>query len=563
MKSAHLSNHLLYGVSLWLLLLIASSAFAQTSIPQDLFKAERWSELADRLRIDAHRSAELEFEYGVALAHLEKWDDARAALLRGQKLSPHDRRFPEELAGITFKLKKNSQAKRYLQQALRIDAKDEYAQDFLATLYFVDGNMEAAIEHWNRVSRPQIAGLRDEPALRVHPALLDQAITFAPSSILTLDDFRISQRRLDHLEIFPNHRFDLVAKDQGKCDAVLRAQELNVFGNGKVQALVRTLRGIAFQELTPEYDNLRGSALNIVTLARWDADKRRYQAAVSGPLWQMPQWRYWVAAGLRNENWDLRKGFTGPAPILAAFNLRREEAAAEIERLVGWRWRWRVGLELSHRDERNVTSSIVLAPQLLTEGYQLKQTASVGYEVWRSADHRASVESKVTSESGKLWSTPSQSFEKLPAAASVHWLPPARGDDYEPLLRVRGGRTFGTVPFDELWMLGLERDNDLWLRGHIGTRDGRKGSAPLGKDYLLVNWEIDKNIYSNGLISFKLGPLVDAGKFFDADAGIGSRQWLVDTGAQMKVRVLGVGLAFSYGKDLRTGNNAFYTTLIR
>ena len=63
----------------------------------------------------------------------------------------------------------------------------------------------------------------------------------------------------------------------------------------------------------------------------------------------------------------------------------------------------------------------------------------------------------------------------------MRWLPTARGDDYETLARVRAGKTFGDLPFDELFMLGLERDNDLWLRGHIGTRDGRKGSAPLGQ----------------------------------------------------------------------------------
>jgi hypothetical protein len=31
----------------------------------------------------------------------------------------------------------------------------------------------------------------------------------------------------------------------------------------------------------------------------------------------------------------------------------------------------------------------------------------------------------------------------------------------------------------------------------------------------------------------------------------------------LKLRVLGVGLIFSYGKDVRTGNNAFYTTVAR
>ncbi|HJT53745.1 MAG TPA: hypothetical protein VJ848_07820, partial [Candidatus Angelobacter sp.] len=121
------------------------------------------------------------------------------------------------------------------------------------------------------------------------------------------------------------------------------------------------------------------------------------------------------------------------------------------------------------------------------------------------------------------------------------------------------------VPFDELFMLGLERDNDpaLWMRAHVGTRHGQKGSAPLGKDFFLGSWETDKNLYSNGLLTIRLGPFIDTGKITDPGGALGSQKWLTDTGAEAKLRVLGVGLALVYGKDLRTGNNAFYVTLAR
>jgi len=132
----------------------------------------------------------------------------------------------------------------------------------------------------------------------------------------------------------------------------------------------------------------------------------------------------------------------------------------------------------------------------------------------------------------------------------------------------RAGKTFGTVPFDELFMLGLERDNNLPMRAHIGTRDGRKGSAPLGRNYFLATWEADKNVYGNGLVVLKLGPFLDTGKIdpgrmADPSAALGSHKWLWDTGAQAKLRVFGTGVVFSYGKDLRSGNNAFYLTLLK
>ena len=112
-------------------------------------------------------------------------------------------------------------------------------------------------------------------------------------------------------------------------------------------------------------------------------------------------------------------------------------------------------------------------------------------------------------------------------------------------------------------MLGLERDNDLWMRAHIGTRDGRKGSAPMGSTYFLSNWEMDKNIYSNGLFTAKLSPFIDTGTITDDVPGLGSHNWLWDLGGQAKLRVFGAGIAFSYGKDLRSGNNAFYVALLR
>ncbi len=125
---------------------------------------------------------------------------------------------------------------------------------------------------------------------------------------------------------------------------------------------------------------------------------------------------------------------------------------------------------------------------------------------------------------------------------------------------IRTGKTFGSVPFDELFMLGMERDNDLWMRGNVGKRDGRKGSAPLGRNYFLSNGEIDKHIYQNGFFSVKLSPFLDVGKITDPLPGLGSGEWLWDTGVQAKFRILGARVTVIYGKHLRSGHNAFYAT---
>ena len=202
-----------------------------------------------------------------------------------------------------------------------------------------------------------------------------------------------------------------------------------------------------------------------------------------------------------------------------------------------------------------------LTPNLLAKGYQLKQLTQVQAALWRLPERRLTLEGGASSQAGRIWSLPSHSFEKLQGSLRLHWLPQSQGDDYEIQHQVRAGKTWGEVPFDELFVLGLERDNDLDMRGHIGTRDGRKGSAPLGRNYFLSNWEVDKNVYRNGIFTVKLGPFLDTCKITDASTALGSQKWLWDLGAQAKVRVFGVGFAFSYGKDLRSGNNAFYVSV--
>lgn len=532
-----------------------------TTAAKQLFKQERWPELVQFLENTPRESADLNYYYGIALAHLERWGAAAKALIAGQERAPRDKRFPIELAGVAFKQKKYGEARSDLHRALRLDPHDDYANEFLATIYFLDGNLEAALKYWNVTGKPEIVEVRSEPALKVRPALLDHAFAMAPASTLTLDELLTSEARLSGLEIFSGYKIELAARPDGKYDAILRAQELNGFGNSKLQALVRIFSGALFEEITPDYYNLHGSGTNIISLARFDTDKRRAVAAINGPLAGNPKWRYRLGADFRNENWTVQTSFTGPSTVLGVLNLCRESISAEISRFVGANLSWSTGLEISHRDFRSVVPGIALTPELLAKGYQVKQTARITYELWRSPERRLTISSGATSQAGRIWSQPAESFEKLQGKLGLKWLPGERGDDYETQWQVRGGKTFGKLPFDELFMLGAERDNDLPMRAHVGTRHGEKGSAPLGRNYFLSNWESDKHVYSTGIVTVKLGPFLDTGKMLDSSASIGPQKWLFDIGPQAKVRVLGVDVLLLYGKDLRTGNNAFYTNV--
>jgi hypothetical protein len=108
-------------------------------------------------------------------------------------------------------------------------------------------------------------------------------------------------------------------------------------------------------------------------------------------------------------------------------------------------------------------------------------------------------------------------------------------------------------------------DIGAYPTGHTTTRveNGAKSKGPLGRRYFLANWEVDKNVYGNGLFNVKLGPFVDTGAIADSSGLFGSREWLWDTGAQCKIRVFGgMTVVLSYGRDLRGARNVFYGTVL-
>ncbi len=555
-------------VLLLLLCLFSAQGFAQTPPLSDntdnikkLFDAGRWDSVVREVETTSlPRGAEIDFYYGIALANLRRWDEARAALLAGRRLRPKDERFSIELGGIAFKQKRYSEAACWLRRGLRLKPRDAYANDFLATIYFLEGNTEAALKYWNRVGKPKIHSMQIQPGLRVDPALLDRALAFAPGAVLRQPDFTTTQDRVEGLGIFPTHKFQLDARDDGDFDVTFHAQERNGWGNGKRGAVLSTFRGAFYQTIYPEYFNLHRSGINVTSLLRWDDQKRRLAAAIAGPFQHNPKYRFQVGIDLRNENWVLRQSSVGPAPPLGALNLRTYAINGQIASLTSGRWGWLAGATLSHRSYRNVLPGSGLPPEVLLRGDELKQFGRLNYQWLRMPERRFESRASLTSEAGTVWSNPAHSFEKLEGSVTAHWYPQMTREDYAMQAQLRSGKTWGIVPFDELFILGLERDNNLWMRAHIGTRDGQKGSAPLGRNYFLFNSEIDKNLYRTGFFSVKLSPFLDVGRVTDPLPVLGSRGWLTDTGVQLKLSVLGVGVAFIYGRDLRFGRNTFYAT---
>jgi len=553
-------------------LMLGSPAFAQDhpsdqarlTAAQSAFDAGHWDEAVSLAKGPADQSSEFDFLEGVALARLEKWPEAKLAFDAGLRKAPNDPRFLVELAGIAYKQKDFRTAKDQLHAALRLNPQDAYAREFLATVYFLEGNLEAALTYWNPEDKPRLRHMVFAPPLQLKESLRKRAIAFNAPQILSQGALLTTQARLDNLGVFSSRRIELAPADSGDYDVTLHLAERNGWGDSKFEGVVSLLSGLPYATVYPEFYNLGHDAVNLTSLARWDSEKRRVFLALSTPLYGDPGLRLQVYADARNENWNLSQTFFGVGTPLTDLNMRRAAFGLEVHSIVNGRWNWSAGADIANRNFRNVSAVASPAERtFFTGSTSLAGRLSFERAMLRVPERRFTLDSSAEARAGREFADGLGPFATLRGSLRAHWFPRAQGEDYEMQAQIRAGGTAGKATLDELFQLGIERDNDLWLRGHAGTFDGRKGAAPLGRRFFLANWEMDKNIYENGFFTVKLGPFLDSGAVADSSGLFGSRSWPWDSGAQCKVRVLGaLTIVLSYGRDLRGGHNVFYGTVL-
>src|SRR6266849_3958099 len=185
-------------------LTLGSSAFAQDHSPhparlveaQNAFDAGRWDEALRLAQGPAEQSPDLDFVAGLSLARMERWSEARLAFEAGVRKAPNDSRFRVELAGIAYKQKDFRTAKDNLRRALRLNPQDAYSREFLATIYFLEGNLEAALKYWNPEDKPRLRSVAFVPSLKLKESLLNRALAFNAPQVLTGDALLITESRL-------------------------------------------------------------------------------------------------------------------------------------------------------------------------------------------------------------------------------------------------------------------------------------------------------------------------------------------------------------------------------
>jgi tetratricopeptide (TPR) repeat protein len=174
-----------------------------------LYNAKNWEVVVQAVPESPDNPPQLQLYRGLALAQLQRWAEARQAFNAGLDRNPRDIRFLEELAGVEYELKQFSSAKWHLHRALALDSRDNYASNFLASIYFLEANLEAALAYWNRTGKPLLSDVSFGGASDLNPILLDRAFEFSRGSEWRRDQFLTTEARLQGLNLCSQMRFDL------------------------------------------------------------------------------------------------------------------------------------------------------------------------------------------------------------------------------------------------------------------------------------------------------------------------------------------------------------------
>jgi tetratricopeptide (TPR) repeat protein len=543
----------------------SDSAGEQICVVKKLYESKQWEEVVAATAGAPDSPGDFGLYRGLALARLERWAEARNALEASLTHNPNDTRLMTELAGLAYREKRFKEAKKCLRSVLKNQPYDEYANDLLGSIYFFEGNLDAALEYWNKVKKPQLSDLSFEPEPKLKPILLDRTFAFSRGGVWTEDAFLTSKARLEKLGVFQARRFDLEANDDGTFNLLVRATEKPSWLDSPWIAAAGLASGLPYQTVYAEFPSVNRNGVQWNSSYRWDDQKRRVTSELAAPLKDNPAWRFRFGMDWRDENWNLSTTLVPKAPGAASVNLEKATARMEIESIVSGRWSWSSGVNVSDREMRSLTGLPAAATTLFADGANVGLYGELRGALLRRPERRFTIDGRANGELGTFFKEPLGRYTRLGGELDSRWLPRATGEDYETRVRLRGGRIFGDVPFDELYVLGFDRDTDLWMRGHPGLAGGQKGAAPLGNGYMLVNAEVDKIVYKAPFVLLRAGPFLDTGKAYASSSGyFGSPEWMWDSGAQLKARLFGsFEFVLGYGRDLRSGRNSFFTTVLR
>jgi tetratricopeptide (TPR) repeat protein len=491
----------------------------------------------------------------IAYGNMQEYERAEMILLEAANRYPEDARFQNELAGVHLARRNVELAKAALERALSIDPNNAYASDLLANIDMSEGRVQTALQSWNKTGRPVVDDILHNYYLAFGNWVVREAVAFQPAGVLRYEDWKTTETRLFEAESFSNMGIEVeptLVPDH--YNAVVRTTAKT---NDPANILFDLVKGAVAQTSYFNLWNIRNSGINFKSAYRWDTDRRRFEGGFKIPT-PVPGILFMdLRETWRSERWDLSPVIRSESLPRARFEYKANALGLNVRHVPHYRVVYGAGFEYVNRD------AVGDLPELYTNGQNTaKLTAEADLRlVDRRYQNRVRLEGFFARDailgdldySGGTVELRNRYTLENQTETFVDWT-------------LKAGTSRGELPVDDYFVLGVEGRPRNLLRGHAVSDHGRYGHGPMGTDFVLANFDIERrlrtlplfNTFNLPYLTIKAELFVDVAKTFDRQRIFEQGKLLVDTGAGLKFETRTAAFNLIYGRSLRDGGSVLF-----
>lgn len=214
---------------------------------------------------------------GVAAA-ADDHDGARASLRQAVTACPQSSAPWRELAGVDVLEKDWRKAADNASQAVRIDPRDQYAWQVLATARFLAGEEATALDAWNHADEPTIDLVNVSGLDHTRYGIIYNAAAIAPGTLLTRSSLRLAARRVADVPSIATGRITYHPIEGGRAQVDVAVVERDAYPAGLPALAAVGIGAAANRTIATSFSSLTGGGERADVSWRWWT----HRPAVSG-----------------------------------------------------------------------------------------------------------------------------------------------------------------------------------------------------------------------------------------------------------------------------------------
>jgi tetratricopeptide (TPR) repeat protein len=502
-------------------------------------------------------SADAYLYLGIAYGNMKEYSRAEDVLKEGSRRYSDDPRFHNELAGVYLATRDLEKAKSELHRALVVDPHNNYASDLLASIDISTGEVQSALRSWNKSGRPVIDDILHNYYLNFGSWFVRDAVAFHPAGVLRYGQWKTTEARLYATNIFTNVGLEVEpTKIPDHYDAIVRTTYKS---NSKSDMFWNLVKAAPFSASFFDYWNVGNSGVNWNSMYRWDRYNKLFIGNIRIPVKFPGALHFDVSDFLPSEEWDLSRNVREDLVDRAHRLDYRANGIQVLARDIP-NYRVEIGGGFQYVNRYAKGDLPELASDSRNTGIFFAETRLrfVDAPSYRNRLilHGFAARKSVVGDfnfSGGTAQLDNQITLSKDTRTNINWA-------------VKGGTSRGVRPVEDYFVLGLELFPENILRGNVVVDHGRHGRAPMGTDFVLGNFDIDRQIARLPMFNYLNLPYViikgmaffDQAKTWDRTHVFKDSELLLDIGGGLRFETPTTTFTALYGRPLRGGPSILY-----